>query len=133
MHVSYRALKLLADNNDFVSALPAHTARSLHPLDLRVFASLKQAFRKLLLYRTVITERYKQNGIFTFVSYLQKAYHDTVTARTIVGGFRGSGLLYNENCATNLSRMCPNVYFSAEGCENRHLIFTNGPATRRAA
>ena len=91
-HLTYKTLSLLKQNNIIVAGLPAHTSHALQPLDVGVFASCKEQFKRLLSRRSITTTTDTRNDIFTVCELLKQAYHHSLTAGNIMGGFRRSGL-----------------------------------------
>lgn len=95
-HIRYKTLSLLRSNGIIVAGLPAHTSHVLQPLDVGVFSSCKENFRKLLCTRSITSKRNVRNDIFTICELLSKAYHMSVTSSNVMGGFRRSGLWVQE-------------------------------------
>eukprot|EP00171_Calliarthron_tuberculosum_P005363 IDg5363t1 len=85
-------LELLCEGLAKPTGLPAHTSHVLQPLDVGVFAPLKEKFRQQLSTRCVTSRKDARNDIFTVCELLTDAYQQTVTATNIIGGFRRSGL-----------------------------------------
>lgn len=107
-HNSYRTLKLLADNDIFVTSLPAHTFHVLQPLDLSIFSPLKNAFRRLLIQQTITTNKDKRNNIFWIFKYIAKAYVQGGNAQNEISGVRAAGLWNAALCT------CDPLHITAE-------------------
>lgn len=90
-HVSYEALAILKKNNIVVVALPAHTTHRLQVLDMSVFSSFMNKVRELINDRS-ITNRGRNNDIYTLCEIITKAYEESLSSSIIRHGFAGCGL-----------------------------------------
>lgn len=116
-HISFKTLSLFRENGIVVACLPAHTSHVFQPLDVGVFSSLKEEFRRLLGRRTVFSKHETSNDIFTISESLCKAYQKCVVAHNIIGGFDGSGLWGKDEKdvdPTKITEQHFNSYFLSE-------------------
>lgn len=113
-HLSYRVLSLFKAHRIIVAGLPAHTSHVLQPLDVGVFAPLKQAFRTHLSRRTVTSRKDARNDVFTICELLSLAYYDAVTAPNIINGFSRSGLWCAKARGPDMSRIREVEYTSSD-------------------
>jgi 4-hydroxybenzoate polyprenyltransferase len=78
-------------NNIYLLFLPPYTSHVLQPLDLSVFAPLKQAYRKQLSFLSLLTDS-TPLGKRNFLACYRKARIDALTAKNIKAGWQASGL-----------------------------------------
>ena len=77
-HMSLTVLKLFADNNIVVYALPPHTSGKTQPFDVVAFSAFEKKLNDL---RLETTNRFLQRptAVFDFTDMLTAAYHETFT------------------------------------------------------
>jgi 4-hydroxybenzoate polyprenyltransferase len=78
-------------NNIHLLFLPPHTSHVLQPLDLSIFAPLKQAYRKQLGFLSFLTDS-TPIGKRNFLACYQKARISALTNINIKAGWKASGL-----------------------------------------
>jgi hypothetical protein len=78
-------------NNIHLLFLPPHTSHVLQPLDLSVFAPLKQAYRKQLSFLSLLTDS-TPLGKRNFLACYRKARISSLTVANIKAGWKASGL-----------------------------------------
>ncbi len=78
-------------NNIYLLFLPPHTSHVLQPLDLSIFAPLKQAYRKQLGFLSLLNDS-TPLGKRNFLACYRKARISSLTATNIKAGWRASGL-----------------------------------------
>ncbi|OAQ65585.1 transposase [Purpureocillium lilacinum] len=71
--------------------LPPHTSHVLQPLDLSVFSPLKHYYRKQVGFLSLLTDS-SPVGKQNFLSCYQSAREQALTASTIKGGWKATGL-----------------------------------------
>lgn len=85
-HCTYRTLKLFREKNISPVRLLSHTSHALQPLDVGVFSTLKNSFRRALRTRIVTYNQNVRNDIFTGCELLSKSYYYAVIPKNIFGG-----------------------------------------------
>jgi hypothetical protein len=78
-------------NNIYLLFLPPHTSHVLQPLDLSVFAPLKQAYRKQLSFLSLLTDS-TPLGKRNFLDCYRKARISSLVITNIKAGWQASGL-----------------------------------------
>ena len=100
-HYSPLAVKLAAEENVILFALPPNTTHLSQPLDKGVFGPLKVAWRCVC--HTYISEN---PGIVVtrrvFSQLLNSAWHDSMTSKNIIAGFRTTGVYPTDRYAITL-------------------------------
>lgn len=87
---------LLRENGVVFVTLPAHTSHVLQPLYYWVFGPLKEEFKRLLIWRIATLNKDERKDVFNFCDILCSAYHNCLTPRNVISGFRGTGIWNNE-------------------------------------
>ena len=101
-HVQYRSLKMLADNNVEVLALPAHTSHVSQPLDVSVFGEY-MSYLQQEVYRAS-----RQNqclDAFDVVTCIRNAYIKTHMGGNICSGFYRTGIWDPSLLSTNMDAL----------------------------
>ena len=100
-HYSPVAVKLAAEENVILFAFPPNTTHLSQPLDKWVFGPLKVAWRRVC--HTYLSEN---PGIVVtrrvFSQLLNSAWHDSMTSKNIIAGFRTTGVYPTDRYAITL-------------------------------
>ena len=100
-HYSPVALKMAAEDNVILFALPPNTTHLSQPLDKGVFGPLKVAWRRVC--HTYLSEN---PGIVVtrcvFSQLLNSVWHDSMTSKNIIAGFRTTGVYPTDRYAITL-------------------------------
>ena len=91
-HVTYKALKLLGDNNIVVVGLPAHSSHRTQVLDYAVFSPFRTFLRNRLNQRVYTEGAGSLNDIYTLCELIGEAYKSSVSYCNIVNGFKAVGV-----------------------------------------
>ena len=90
-HVQFAPLNMLKSHGVLVRCLPAHTSHITQPLDVSVFRSFKENFRKALRERARPVPPEGRNDIFTICELMSEAYFPSLSMSNIIFGFAKSG------------------------------------------
>ena len=100
-HYSLAALKMAAEENVILFALPPNTTHYSQPLDKGVFGPLKVAWRRVC--HTYLSEN---PGIVVtrrvFSQLFNSAWQDSMTSKNIIAGFRTTGVYPTDRHAVTL-------------------------------
>lgn len=90
-HLTYNVTRIARDNGIILLCLPPHTSHALQPLDVGVFAPMKNDWKNIL--KTWYREsRLKNVDKAIFPSLLKKLVAISFKSNHIIGGFKGSGI-----------------------------------------
>jgi hypothetical protein len=91
-HISLELIRKARDNNILLLCLPPNTTHLLQPLDVGVFAPLKNAW-KVILKRHKLETRGANVNKEIFPHLLSELWETSFTPQHCKGGFRGAGLV----------------------------------------
>ena len=90
-HLALCALKIFADNNIIVYALPSHTSGKTQPLDSVIFSAFKSSLKRIV-HECISLTNVRQFDAFDFCALLKHAYRESFTLNNIKSSFRRCGL-----------------------------------------
>lgn len=89
-HLTYTTVKKAIDNEIIILCLPPNTSHALQPLDVGVFAPMKQSWKKFL--KLWYRETRLQKVTKASFPHLLKQLFETLKGENAVKGFKGAGL-----------------------------------------